>query len=137
MTMLDSNLPPHSPLATLFLKQYELKGDGKGCIIQFEQMLDFLWAQYKLGVDFIFYDGALDKDICAAVLMTEEGTVPKNDLEGGFLITGYKSKYSVAFSNIIPLFANPYLKNRELVFAQKVEHWADVIGVCGICKTHA
>lgn len=133
MNTISSNLPPHRPLATIFVQPGELKGDGAGRIIQFERVLNLLWNEYTLIPDYVWYGADLFQDIGAAIIQCNKPKTRfvyerEGDIKAGPTKWLYFSKFSITTSKAIELFTHPDLGEGIIIFAEKIKHWGDLVG---------
>lgn len=112
-------LLPHFPVATLQLNPGELRGDGRGCIVQFETILEFLFIEYQIVPDYIWFDPLLYRDILGAIIFRNAPLarqVAVGEIVSGTVVSGYATKYR---NEPCRLLAHPRLANGMILFAVK------------------
>lgn len=105
-----------------YIKDYAGAGftsNGDGTIAEFEAAADYLWTNFRIGIDRIYLGGTLIQAASRAVLTSSSGPGAQRLIidrdgtgatTGGQIVTEYNWKYSgTAQRKTVPMMAHPWL----------------------------
>ncbi len=104
-----------------------LTANGDGTIKEFEDVIDYLWKNYKISIDKIYVGGSLIDSVSKAVLTASGGANASQRLmftmdEGGRIVGGtkvvqYRSKFSNSgTAKVVDVVTHPWLPEGVIYF---------------------